>query len=201
VDKHKQLQKINDLLDQCGDCPKRLIAGKPDKICGHCDLYKKIRAEGKKLDRERPAAHRPRTIIELTIPEYLGLHSNGESDEDIAFLKGVSPQQIASWKSNHGVKTKRIRQTVNLTVDEYKRMRKQGMTVRQIRNKIKSTQVVFDRWRKENGLVGDAEKNVATDEQVLQALKDHKSNWWIAKYLHCHYQRAERLAKEHGIAR
>jgi hypothetical protein len=200
MDKRKQLRIINDLLDQCGDCPKRLIAGKPDKICGHCALYHKIRAEGKKLGADGPR-YKTRVKIDLTVPEYWKLHNDGITDEAIAFAKDVSPQQVASWKKRHSISSKRVRQTVNLTVDEYKRMRKQGMTVRQIRNKVGSTQVVFDRWRKENELVGDAEKNVATDEQVLQALMDHKTYWWITKHLHCHYQRAERLAKEHGIAR
>jgi hypothetical protein len=110
MDKRKQRRIINDLLDQCGDCPKRLIAGKPDTICGHCTLYHKIRAEGKKLGADGPR-YKTRVKINLTVPEYWKLHNDGITDEAIAFAKDVSPQQVASWKKRHGISSKRVRRT------------------------------------------------------------------------------------------
>lgn len=154
MDKRKQLRIINDLLDQCGDCPFKLVGGSPDKVHGHCELYHRIRAEGKKLGAGQ-RVYKPKVKLDLTVPEYWKLHNSGTTDEDIAFAKEVSPQQLSNWKNNHGVRTKRTRQVVNLSVDEYKRMRKQGMTVRKIRRDAGATQSVFRRWRQENGLLGD----------------------------------------------
>lgn len=209
MDKRKQLRIINDLLDRCGDCPLRYADnyGNPDNVHGHCPLYHQIRAEGKKLvaaetvEIVEKRSYKQRNTIDLTIAEYEKLHRQGLIDDEIAVLKNVSYGTLGNWKRKHDVHSSRVKKSVNLTVDEFNKLRSEGKSVKEIRTAVGAAESTFRRWRSENGLTETKTDPACSDDEILQALIDHRPYYWIYKTYGVGYPRIERIAREHGIAR
>jgi transposase len=207
MDKRKQLRIINDLLDQCGDCPLRYADnyGNPDNVHGHCPLYHQIRAEGDRLiaaETVEKKPYKPRTTLEMTIAEYQKLHRQGLIDDEIAVLKNVSYATLGNWKRKYNIHSQRLKKPVNLTVEEFNKLRAEGKSVKQIRKEVGATESTFRRWRIENGLLdGHSSKPKYTDDQILKLILDNRSNWWINKHYGVSHDRIRRIARDHGIAR
>lgn len=203
MNKRKQLQKINDLLDQCGDCPKRLIAGKPDTICGHCTLYHKIRVEGKKLWPREEVNAVGRKAFDMPEAEYFALREKGFNDEEIAFEKEVSSAAIKTWKKRKDIHITRQRPKPQKSINPkvYEQLANRGLKTSQMAEQLGVSISKLKQFRQSHGYSGERRQPIHSDEEVLQAMVDKRSYWWIQKHLRCGRARADRLAEEHGITR
>ncbi|MCO7175541.1 hypothetical protein ACFP7A_00890 [Sporolactobacillus kofuensis] len=201
MDKHKQIQIINKLLDQCGDCPLRYRQdGHPDKVHGHCALYHEMRKVGKPLWAEK---HRDKYVkLVISSDEYMELRNIGFNDEEIAFEKGVSTSTIRRWKQKNGIRVGRSKYKSKIDKIDYEELVKEGLRPSQIQKRLGVSRGQLELFRHANGYKLDGlRKPLSSDKEILQAIIDKKSNWWIQKYLHAGAKRVNRIAREHGIAR
>lgn len=204
MDKRKQLQIVNDLLDQCGDCPKRRMVGTPDRVCGGCDLYHKIREAGQPLWGDEVRRGRPSKNFrfELDKGEYFRMRDDDLSDEDIAYELDVSARTIWQWKKRNGIHTKPKSRKMKLDKVSYEQLVSEGITITEICKILKVSRSTLLKWRKQNGYAIQNQGGAAySDEEVLQAIIDNKSYFWIQKHLRAGVQRVKRIAAEHGITR
>jgi hypothetical protein len=120
---------ISDLLDRCGDCPRRYITTHPDSSCGTCSLYAEIRAAGTKLaEMEHKATPEPAHKLTLRVPQYHGYRNRGMTDDQIAEALSVAVTTLRRWKHVHGIRTGRIITDEALIAQAYQ----EGHTLRYI---------------------------------------------------------------------
>lgn len=112
---HRLLLRIGDLLDACGDCPKRSASGDPDKVHAGCPIYEGIRADGNRLmaleRRRKPtrglvSEDKPPKIDRmngLTIKAYRRLKKKKIRDKDIAARFKITYDQLSYWKHKNGL--------------------------------------------------------------------------------------------------
>lgn len=189
---------IQDLLDKCEGCEFKSVLSAPDLVHGHCPLYKEIRAAGDKLGQMQRAAYGK---LEITVPEYWKWHNEGMTDEDIAGLKHVTQGTLGKWKNKVGVKTDRVYQPKEISTEDYNRLISEGKNLVAISKELGINAKQLYAWRKRHGIAVNKSRIRSTDEEVLKAIIDGQSGWWIQKHLGAGKARIFRIKKEHGITR
>lgn len=100
--------QIGLLLDHCRECNKGPENNEhPDKVCGGCSNYEKIRKLGDKLapakDRFGRVIDGKKLKVNLTIEEYISFKRKGLKDYEIAEIKGIN---VYAWKHRNKEKLK-----------------------------------------------------------------------------------------------
>lgn len=195
---------LQDLLDRCGDCPKRTATGPPDTVHAGCPLYTEIRAAGKELANleQISGENNYYQTLEMSIPEYYGYRSRKLTDERIAELKETSIYQVSHWKKSNGIITSRIGSNlrkIDFSVDEYKKLKAKNMPDQKIRERLHLSRYAFENWKIDNGLPLRKVNDKRKDEEIIPWIRKGKSAYWIEKHLHVGQRRAQRLVRQYKI--
>ncbi|MDD9148142.1 hypothetical protein OYT88_06220 [Sporolactobacillus sp. CQH2019] len=126
MDREKAAQvrlEICHLLDQCGTCPKRYSYSshtRPEKKCGTCKLYAKIRDAGERLAaiEEKPKVGNP-TKLNMSRGQYFDYRRRGFSDEEIADEIGIHRTTLSSWKHRNGIRKRQLPASDQEIIDAY----------------------------------------------------------------------------------
>jgi transcriptional regulator with XRE-family HTH domain len=91
------LYQMDGLLRECETCDTRKVKHyNPEKACGGCSTYKKLRAIGDKLGEGNKLK-----AIKMSIEQYNHYKAKGYTDSKISEKLGCTPNTISNWKKKH----------------------------------------------------------------------------------------------------